>query len=94
MTTQVTARVQITIDRAAPTTFLTEAYSLTMARNERITDPLAGIPASRRKRFKALIETGEAFQDVPVEEIEREVARLIKEDRAEQRARREPAPKP
>ncbi len=52
-------------------------------------DPLEGISAARRKRFKALIETGEAFKDVPPEEIEREIARLIEEDRIEQRARRQ-----
>ncbi|MGH2370723.1 MAG: hypothetical protein ACRDI2_21305 [Chloroflexota bacterium] len=63
-----------------------------MARKERTIDPLAGIPAARRKRFRALLETGEAFKDVPPEEIEREVARLTEEDRAEQRARRQPAP--
>jgi hypothetical protein len=65
-------------------------------RNMRIAgDPLAGLSAARRKRFKALIETGEAFKDVPPEEIEREIARLIEEDRLEQRAqRRVPAERP
>ena len=58
-----------------------------MARTERTTVDLSAIPASRRKRFKALIETGEAFKDVPPEEIEREVAKAIAEDRAERRAR-------
>ncbi len=58
-----------------------------MARQERTTDPLAGITAARRKRFKPLLQTWAAFKDVPVEEIEREVAKAIAEDRAEWRAK-------
>src|SRR5918993_4655278 len=40
----------------------------------------------RAERFKVLEEFGEAFKDVPAEELEREVARSIAEVRAEQRA--------
>lgn len=58
-----------------------------MTRKVRTTDPLAGIPATRRKRFKPLLETWEAFKDVPVEEIKREVAKAIAEDRAERRTK-------
>jgi hypothetical protein len=51
----------------------------------------------RRKLWKALEATSKAFADVPVEELERDVARLIEEDRQEQRALRErkasPAPR-
>lgn len=38
----------------------------------------------RAERFKVLEEFGEAFKDVPVEELERETARAIAEVRAEQ----------
>ncbi|MDQ3700055.1 MAG: hypothetical protein M3442_03930 [Chloroflexota bacterium] len=58
-----------------------------MARQERTTDPLAGITAARRKRFKPLLQTWAAFKDVPAEEVEREVAKSIAEDRAERRAK-------
>ena len=40
----------------------------------------------RAERFKVLEEFGEAFKDVPAEELEREVARALAEVRAEQRA--------
>jgi len=40
----------------------------------------------RAERFKVLEEFGEAFKDVPVEELEREVARALAEVRAERRA--------
>jgi prevent-host-death family protein len=40
----------------------------------------------RAERFKILEEFGEAFKDVPVEELEREVARALAEVRAERRA--------
>jgi prevent-host-death family protein len=45
----------------------------------------------RAERFKVLEEFGEAFKDVPVEELEREVARSLAEVRAEARAEREQA---
>jgi prevent-host-death family protein len=40
----------------------------------------------RAERFKVLEEFSEAFKDVPVEELEREVARALAEVRAERRA--------
>jgi prevent-host-death family protein len=40
----------------------------------------------RAERFKILEEFGEAFKDIPAEELEREVARTIAEVRAERRA--------
>jgi prevent-host-death family protein len=40
----------------------------------------------RAEHFKVLEEFGEAFKDVPVEELEREVARALAEVRAERRA--------
>src|SRR5918995_5544565 len=45
----------------------------------------------RAERFKVLEEFGEAFKDVPAEELEREVARALAEVRAERRAEREQA---
>ena len=41
----------------------------------------------RKENFAVLDRMREAFQDVPAEEIEREVARAIAEVRAEKRAR-------
>jgi prevent-host-death family protein len=43
----------------------------------------------RAERFKVLEEFGEAFKDVPVEELEREVARALAEVRAERRTQQE-----
>jgi prevent-host-death family protein len=43
----------------------------------------------RAERFKVLEEFGEAFKDVPAEELEREVARALAEVRAERRAQHE-----
>ena len=43
----------------------------------------------RAERFKVLEEFGEAFKDVPAEELEREVARALAEVRAERRAQDE-----
>jgi prevent-host-death family protein len=40
----------------------------------------------RVERFKVLEEFGEAFKDVPAEELEREVARALAEVRAKRRA--------
>jgi prevent-host-death family protein len=40
----------------------------------------------RAEQFKVLEEIGEAFKDVPYEELEREIARAIAEVRAERRA--------
>jgi prevent-host-death family protein len=40
----------------------------------------------RAERFKVLEEFGEAFKDVPADELEREVARALAEVRAERRA--------
>jgi prevent-host-death family protein len=45
------------------------------------------LKAKRAERFKILDEIGEAFKDVPPEEIEREVAKAIAEVRTENRAR-------
>jgi prevent-host-death family protein len=43
----------------------------------------------RAERFKVLEEFGEAFKDVPAEELEQEVARALAEVRAERRAQHE-----
>ncbi len=42
----------------------------------------------RAERFKILHEIGEAFKDVPFEELERETARALAEVRAKRRAER------
>jgi prevent-host-death family protein len=47
---------------------------------------LERLDRERAERFKVLEEFGEAFKDVPVEELERETARAIAEVRAERRA--------
>ena len=43
----------------------------------------------RAQRFRALDTIGEAFKDMPVEELEREVTRAIAEVRAKRRAEQE-----
>jgi prevent-host-death family protein len=43
----------------------------------------------RAERFKVLEEFGEAFKDVPAEELEQEVARALAEVRVERRAQHE-----
>lgn len=48
----------------------------------------------RAEHFRALEEFGAAFRDVPVEELEREVAKALAEVRAERRAERQLALKP
>ena len=40
----------------------------------------------RKERFKVLDRMREAFKDVPVEEVEREVSKAIKQVRAERRS--------
>ena len=45
------------------------------------------LEAERQQRFKILDEIGEAFEDVPPEEIEREVRRAIAEVREQGRRR-------
>lgn len=45
--------------------------------------------AQRERDFAILEEVGNAFKDVPAEEIEREVAKALAEVRAEMRAERE-----
>lgn len=45
--------------------------------------------AERAEHFKALEQTGEAFKDVPLEELEREVAKALAEVRAENRVKRQ-----
>lgn len=52
---------------------------------------LAQFEAQRAERFKTLEEIGDAFKDVPVGELEREVARAIAEVRDEHRQRRQDA---
>ncbi|MGH2614219.1 MAG: type II toxin-antitoxin system prevent-host-death family antitoxin [Thermomicrobiales bacterium] len=47
---------------------------------------LERLDRERAERFKILDEIGEAFKDVPFEELEREIARAIAEVRAERRA--------
>jgi hypothetical protein len=46
---------------------------------------LARLEQDRAEQFKILDEIGEAFKDVPVEEIEREVKRAITQVRREKR---------
>jgi prevent-host-death family protein len=43
---------------------------------------------ARQERFKILDEIGAAFEDVPIEELEREAEKAIAEVRAEMRAER------
>lgn len=43
----------------------------------------------RAEHFKILKEFGEAFKDIPVEELEREVSRALADVRAERRTERE-----
>lgn len=45
----------------------------------------------RAERFRILEEFGEAFRDVPEDELEREVARALAEVRAERRAEQKQA---
>jgi prevent-host-death family protein len=52
---------------------------------------LALLEAERNRDFAILDEMREAFKDVPLEEIEREVARAISQVRAENRTKRSPA---
>lgn len=47
---------------------------------------LERLDRERVEQFKVLDEIGEAFKDVPYEELEREVANAIAEVRAERRA--------
>lgn len=51
---------------------------------------LSELEAERDRRFELLDEIGEAFKDVPAEEIEREVAKAIAEVR--QKSRRSESP--
>jgi prevent-host-death family protein len=46
---------------------------------------LARLEQKRAEQFKTLDEIGDAFKDVPLEEIEREVKRVIIQVRREQR---------
>jgi prevent-host-death family protein len=50
---------------------------------------LERLDRERAERFKILEEFGEAFKDVPPEELEREISRALAEVRAERRAERE-----
>ena len=47
--------------------------------------------AARAEAFRPLFETGDAFQDVPMEELEREVARALQDARRARRAEEEHA---
>jgi prevent-host-death family protein len=51
---------------------------------------LARLEAERNRDFAILDEMREAFKDVPVEEIEREVARALSEVRKENRRKHSP----
>lgn len=51
------------------------------------------LEAQRQRDFGALRETAEAFKDVPVDELERQVARAIASVRAERRKREVPQAK-
>lgn len=55
-------------------------------------DRVAGRGLDRAERFRLLDEIGEAFRDVPAEELEREVERALTEVRAERRIERNQAP--
>lgn len=52
---------------------------------------LTRFEAARAEAFRPLFETGDAFQDVPMEELEREVARALHEARRARRAEEEHA---
>ena len=52
---------------------------------------LARLDAERDKMFEAMAEISRAFADVPVEELERQVALALSEARAQLRAEREAA---
>jgi prevent-host-death family protein len=53
---------------------------------ERLTE----LDEQRAKDMEALARIGEAFKDVPLEEVEREVARAVTEVREERRRKAEP----
>jgi hypothetical protein len=75
-----------------------------MARNEKDRNtklvksaPVNGADTAARDPFAILDEIGEAFKDVPPEEIEREVAKAVQEVREGMRAERQgtrKSPKP
>src|SRR5437764_94312 len=50
---------------------------------------LASMEAQREARFQVLEEIGVAFKDVPLEEIEREVAKALSEVREENRQQKQ-----
>jgi prevent-host-death family protein len=52
---------------------------------------LARLEAERNRDFAILDELREAFKDVPVEEIEREVSRALSQVRKENRTKQSPA---
>ncbi len=52
---------------------------------------LSELESERDRRFELLEEIGEAFKDVPADEIEREVSRAITEVRQKNRQREHPA---
>jgi len=52
---------------------------------------LSELESERDRRFELLEEIGEAFKDVPADEIEREVSRAIAEVRQKNRQREHPA---
>jgi hypothetical protein len=52
-----------------------------MARTERTTIDPERLPPERRKLWEALEATSKAFEDVSLEELEREVAHSIQETR-------------
>ncbi len=54
-------------------------------------DRLTRLEEDRRERFKAIEETWAAFEDVPPEEIEREVAHAIEQVRAQSRRKEQEA---
>ena len=53
---------------------------------------LTELEARREARFAAISRISEAFADVPVEDLEREITQALSEARAELRAERDPSP--
>ncbi len=50
-------------------------------------EPMTASDAERKQAFAALFRTGEAFKDVPTDELEQEVTKAVSEVRAENRQR-------
>ena len=54
-----------------------------MREREPMTQTMTASEAEREQDFSALFRTGEAFKDVPTDELEQEVTKAVSEVRAE-----------